>query len=564
MDLTNKRFLTIVFFLLTAFFFKANAGNWVPIAVGNITIFVPTELKGTPDAYTIDEDQVSSFDVLANDEINDLNAVTIVAAKIFSGPNTTKGSVLVETNSEGNQVVKYTPQQDYFGTDFFHYAITDNNGDVSDDVLVTVTINPVNDAPRFSTAVTVSGGKISPSDINTLIVEIPTLSDVIDVDNSNEELTVEILTDWANSDGIGRYSLVGGAPDYASKQGIVFFQPTSHSLFNYSTFGAQLMYKVTDPSGASTNHVINYLMTHDLDYVATLPDSVSVEQDNSIVIDITANDASQSVPVTLGTSPQNGTLVNNNNGTVTYKPSPGYVGQDSFTYQLQSATQTSSETEVAIKVTEEPLDVVVNQFAWQPEEIFAGQSTSFVWDIENVDHCKSVSSGSNQEITRAASGSIGPYVYTNAEVHTTKWYCVDKQGNRYPTVESEYLTATRKVKANSTSTMVKRQFAWIPAKVAVGQITSFHWNIENAQNCYAVSDGANPSPRAPSGNNGQHSYLEPGVHLTQWYCLDEYGNRLPEDPTRYLEATRTVTDGIQSIKTELLGVPISNDENSNE
>ncbi|MCP4990328.1 MAG: hypothetical protein GY928_31115 [Colwellia sp.] len=87
----------------------------------------------------------------------------------------------------------------------------------------------------------------------------------------------------------------------------------------------------------------------------------------------------------------------------------------------------------------------------------------------------------------------------------------------------------------SPPAMVVKQFEWIPAVVQTGEQTAFHWNVENAKYCIG-----NNKSRTPSGNNGKHVYTEPREHITQWYCNDALGNRLPADETKYLEAPLTV------------------------
>ncbi|WDE05184.1 chitobiase/beta-hexosaminidase C-terminal domain-containing protein [Thalassomonas viridans] len=102
-------------------------------------------------------------------------------------------------------------------------------------------------------------------------------------------------------------------------------------------------------------------------------------------------------------------------------------------------------------------------------------------------------------------------------------------------------------------------FEWQPAELKVGEKASFHWNIENAQTCYAKTHGEGaPLEREPQGVTAEFLYLEAGVHVTEWWCRDQHGNRYPEDESQFLKATRTVLslDNVV-IKTELLGLPVS-------
>ncbi len=53
-------------------------------------------------------------------------------------------------------------------------------------------------------------------------------------------------------------------------------------------------------------------------------------------------------------TPTNGTLVLNEDGTFTYTPDKGFLGDDSFTYSITDGSNASSEVEVKITITEEP------------------------------------------------------------------------------------------------------------------------------------------------------------------------------------------------------------------
>jgi filamentous hemagglutinin family protein len=53
-------------------------------------------------------------------------------------------------------------------------------------------------------------------------------------------------------------------------------------------------------------------------------------------------------------TPKNGTLVLNEDGTFTYTPNEGFLGDDSFTYAVTDGLNTSAEVEVKITVSEKP------------------------------------------------------------------------------------------------------------------------------------------------------------------------------------------------------------------
>jgi hypothetical protein len=95
------------------------------------------------DTYTLDEDQVLSVPRPGVLE-NDIHAVPVpLEAELVS--ETEFG--LVVLNPDGS--FTYTPEPDFFGQDSFTYRAKDDRVQ-SDPALVTITVNPVNDAPEVS------------------------------------------------------------------------------------------------------------------------------------------------------------------------------------------------------------------------------------------------------------------------------------------------------------------------------------------------------------------------------------------------------------------------------
>lgn len=101
---------------------------------------IPVDPVAVDDAYTTDEDvalTVEAPGVLANDTDPDSPVLTAV---LEEGP--THGTL--ELNANGS--FTYTPELNYHGTDSFTYKASDGTNE-SNIATVTITINPVNDAP---------------------------------------------------------------------------------------------------------------------------------------------------------------------------------------------------------------------------------------------------------------------------------------------------------------------------------------------------------------------------------------------------------------------------------
>ncbi|WJH41457.1 Ig-like domain-containing protein [Aliirhizobium terrae] len=104
------------------------------------------------DAVTTNEDTPVDIDILANDTDGDGDTDTVIRVEgvnlTIGGPAvmTANGSVQLVLNAAGREVLRFTPNANFNGTESFAYTIGDGNGG-TDSATVTVTVTPVNDAP---------------------------------------------------------------------------------------------------------------------------------------------------------------------------------------------------------------------------------------------------------------------------------------------------------------------------------------------------------------------------------------------------------------------------------
>jgi adhesin/invasin len=98
------------------------------------------------DAYSVDEDATLTVDdlndVLSNDDDPDGNDDDLTAV-LVTGPSNAQSFQL---NSDGS--FTYTPNPDFNGSDSFTYRASDGE-DESNEVTVTITVNPIDDSPTF-------------------------------------------------------------------------------------------------------------------------------------------------------------------------------------------------------------------------------------------------------------------------------------------------------------------------------------------------------------------------------------------------------------------------------
>ncbi|WP_104023885.1 tandem-95 repeat protein [Vibrio hyugaensis] len=269
------------------------------------------------DSADIVEDTPTILDVLGNDSFEGQSPVITVE----SGNGPTNGSVVV--NNDGT--ITYTPNQDYNGTDEFTYTVT--SGGVTETTTVSLNVTPVNDKPVVENTI---ADQVLPEDFAAYTIN---LNDAFsDVDDADSELTFTV----SGNSNI-QVSIVGG---------IATITPTAD--WNGSE---ELTFTATDPSGLAVSQTVGFTVNAVADIVA---DSADIVEDTPTILDVLDNDSfegqSPVVSVEAGDGPANGSVVVNDDGTITYTPDQDYNGSDEFTYTVTSGGVTETTT-VSLNVT---------------------------------------------------------------------------------------------------------------------------------------------------------------------------------------------------------------------
>ncbi|MET2849241.1 tandem-95 repeat protein, partial [Vibrio owensii] len=324
------------------------------------------------DSANIVEDTPTILGVLDNDSFEGQSPVVTVE----SGDGPTNGNVVV--NSDGT--ITYTPNQDYNGADEFTYTVT--SGGVTETTTVTLNVTPVNDKPVVENTI---ADQVLPEEFTPYTID---LNDAFsDVDNADSELT---------------FSVSGNSNIQVSiVDGIATITPTAD--WNGSE---ELTFTATDPSGLEVSQTVDFTVNAVADIVS---DSANIVEDTPTILDVLDNDSfegqSPVVSVEAGNGPANGSVVVNNDGTITYTPDQDYNGSDEFTYTVTSGGVTETTT-VSLNVT--PVNdkpVVENTIADQvlPEDFTAytiNLNDAFS-DVDNLDSelTFSVSGNSNIQVS---------------------------------------------------------------------------------------------------------------------------------------------------------------------
>ncbi|MBE3713083.1 tandem-95 repeat protein [Vibrio parahaemolyticus] len=268
------------------------------------------------DIATTQEDTAVTIDVLSNDTDVDGDKLSIQSATVPEA----QGKVEIV---DGKLV--FTPAENFNGHAEITYTVTD--GALTDQATVKVTVNAVNDTPVVESNI---ADQALAEDFTPYTIDLNTAFS--DVDNVDGELT---------------FSVSGNSNiQVAIVNGIATITPTAD--WNGSE---TLTFTATDPSGESVSQTVDFTVAPVVDIEA---DSTNVVEDTPTIINVLGNDTFEGkdkvVSLDAENSPKNGTVIVNNDGTVTYTPDDNYVGKDTFTYVVTSGGVSESTT-VTVNVT---------------------------------------------------------------------------------------------------------------------------------------------------------------------------------------------------------------------
>jgi VCBS repeat-containing protein len=274
------------------------------------------------DSVAGSEDSTLTGNVLAND--SDVEGDSLTAA-LMSGP--AHGSLTLNTDGS----FSYAPNANWNGADSFSYKANDGTQD-STIATVTLTVNPVNDAPT-TTLVTLA--PIAEDSSARLITQAELLANATDVDGPSLS-----ATSLAIASGSG--TLVDNG------NGTWSYSPTLNDDASVS-----FSYTVTDGSLTAAGSA-----SLDITPVNDAPvgnnDSASSNEDTAISGNVLTNDTdvdSINLTATLVTGAAHGALVLNADGSFTYTPNTNFNGSDSFTYRANDGSLDSNVATVTVTVS---------------------------------------------------------------------------------------------------------------------------------------------------------------------------------------------------------------------
>ncbi|HVF19509.1 MAG TPA: Ig-like domain-containing protein [Mycobacteriales bacterium] len=268
------------------------------------------------DTTTVAEDGFVAIPVLGNDTDPDGDPLTVGTVSTPA-----HGSV---TETAG--VVTYTPAANYTGPDSFTYEACDPSG-LCDTATVTITVTPVNDAPPAPPGSSFATPEDTPYSGN--------LPGSLDADG-------DALTFAADTAPAHGSVTVGPDGAYTYTPDVGYHGPDSFT------------YEVCDASGACAGATVTITVTPVNDAPPAPPgDAFTTPEDTAHAGTLPGSVDPDGDALTFGgTTPAgHGTVTVNGDGMYTYTPDAGYVGPDTFGYEVCDPAGACAAATVAVTVT---------------------------------------------------------------------------------------------------------------------------------------------------------------------------------------------------------------------
>ncbi len=243
--------------------------------------------------------------------------------------NTTDTSGTVIWDADGTLV--FTPGSNFIGTTTFTYTVSDGN--VTDIATVTVTVTDPDDPASNS----VSAVADSASTDTDTPVNIPVLVNDYDPENDDFNLT-GIITQPAH----GKVSI--------ENNGIVIYT-ADPAFVGTDTFE----YELTDVNGNTDVAIVTVTVADPANDQApnAVADTAQTDLDIPVTIDVLGNDThpnNDDLTIVSATTPANGTVTINPDGTITYTPNSGFSGYDTFMYTITDSNGDTASDAVTVTV----------------------------------------------------------------------------------------------------------------------------------------------------------------------------------------------------------------------
>ncbi len=271
------------------------------------------------DVNSTDEDTPvnSTLDLQSNDTDLDGDALSVDPKSVGTFSTTQGGTIIIAADGS----YSYTPAANFNGTDTFEYTVTD--GKLTDIGKLSITVNPVNDAP------------VAVDDVNSTDEDTP-VNSTLDLQSNDTDLDGDALS--VDPKSVGTFSTTQGGTIIIAADGSYSYTPAANfngtDTFEYTVTDG----KLTDIGKLSiTVNPVN-------DAPVAVDDVNSTDEDTPVnsTLDLQSNDtdldgdALSVDPKSVGTfsTTQGGTIIIAADGSYSYTPAANFNGTDTFEYTV--------------------------------------------------------------------------------------------------------------------------------------------------------------------------------------------------------------------------------------
>ncbi|EHK9179178.1 tandem-95 repeat protein, partial [Vibrio parahaemolyticus] len=385
------------------------------------------------DTTSIQEDTAVTIDVLTNDTDVDGDKLSIESASVPKE----QGTVEVV---DGKLV--FTPVENFNGDAEITYIVTD--GQLTDEAKVTVTVNPVNDAPTIKVDAVES---ITEDAVSTDTV-VATLT-VRDTDTPEDQLTVSLEN---NSNG---YFVLVGNEVKLTQAGVDAVNNDELNLKDL-TISASVSDGVNPTANDSDSLIVNRVN----DAPVAKDDIATTQEDTSVTIDVLPNDSDvdgDKLSIQSASVPEAQGKVEIVDGKLVFTPAENFHGDAEITYTLTDGALTDQATvNVTVNAVNDTPVVESNLADQTLAEDFTPYTidlnTAFS-DVDNVDGELTFSvSGNSNVLVSIENGiaTISPTVDWNGS-ETLTFTATDPSGESVSQTVEFTVAPVVDIKADSTN-----------------------------------------------------------------------------------------------------------------
>ncbi len=275
------------------------------------------------DSYSVYKNTATDLNILANDTSGSAITGITITQQPLHGTLTVNGS----TN------VTYTPTTGYDGSDTFKYKAVNTTGASNE---ATVSVNVIAAVPVANNDTYNNVYNYTDTNLNIL---------------SNDTSVLAITGITITQQPVHGTVTVNGTTNVTYK-----------SVAGY-TGSDTFKYKSSNVTGESNEAIVSINVIQDPNTAVPVAnnDSYTAYKNISSDFNVLSNDTSVLTinDVTITQQPIHGTVTVNGTTNVTYKPTTGYTGTDSFKYKASNATGLSNEATASINVIEMPPSTLV-------------------------------------------------------------------------------------------------------------------------------------------------------------------------------------------------------------